>query len=246
MRKLLPTILLASLIAPTFAWAAGEDEPDEDRPAAKKGATKDVVVREIQRGPYIRTNVGTTAYIGSRRQILRAGTTLDISFGGDVVDKDKLSVSVEGTFSQALHNAALTYDQQGVLLGQGQIGTNQLIEGDIRTFGALLGVEASAYPVRRFGVGGHLGGGVTFIPLLMNRQFYDQDVVGLSQGDGAWGGPQNRPKVHSGPKPTIYVGPTFEYYTKLSHFSIGADIDFVYTIGLDMGLKATGYFKYTF
>jgi hypothetical protein len=244
MRQLVSALLLSSSFASSVGWAAEEDAEDDKKKS--RSADSAEVVREIERGPYVRANVGSTAYIGSRRQILRAGTTLDIAVGGDVVDKEKLSVSVEGTLSQALHNAALTYDNQGILLGQGQIGPQQLIQGDIHTFGLLLGVEASAYPVRRLGIGGHLGGGVTFVPLLMNRDYYATDVVGAAQGDGAWGGPQNQPAVHQGPKPTIYVGPTIEYYTKLSHFSIGLDVDFIYTIGLDLGLKPTGYFKYTF
>ena len=37
-----------------------------------------------------------------------------------------------------------------------------------------------------------------------------------------------------------------EYYTKLSHFSVGADIDVLYMLGLDLALNPTGYLKYTF
>ena len=44
----------------------------------------------------------------------------------------------------------------------------------------------------------------------------------------------------------MFAGPTFEYYTKLSHFSVGVDVDVVYGIGWDLGLNATGALKYTF
>lgn len=246
MRNLLSSFVLAGslLASTTFGEAfAEEDDKKADRKEEKaKAAAKDSVVREIVRGPYVRANVGTTAFIGARRSILRPGTTLDLSIGGEFVDKEKFSVGAEFTFTQALHNASLTAEEQGAV----GFGPNQLIEGDIHTLGALIGVEASAYPVRRVGLGGHLGGGLTFVPLLMNKTFYQSEVVGASQGDGYWGGPQNMPPVHQGPKPTIYAGFTLEYYTKLSHFSFGADIDFIYTIGLDFGLKPTGYLKYTF
>ncbi|MEO1576985.1 MAG: hypothetical protein AAFU65_18720, partial [Pseudomonadota bacterium] len=42
------------------------------------------------------------------------------------------------------------------------------------------------------------------------------------------------------------VGGTFEYYTKLSHFSIGADVDLVIVPGFDTGINPSGYLKYTF
>lgn len=237
MRYLLPSLALATSFA--NAWA---DEGGRKAEKAKASTTSTAAVQEIVRGPYVRANVGTTALIGSRRQILRPGTTLDLSIGGDFIDREKFSVSAEATFTQALHNASLTAEQQGAL----GLGPNQLIEGDVHTLGALVGLEASAYPTRRFGVGGHLGGGLTFIPLLMNKQFYQLEVVGQTQGGGYWGGPQNTPPVHQGPKPTIYAGLTLEYYTKLSHFSFGLDVDFLYTIGFDFGLKPTGYLKYSF
>jgi hypothetical protein len=44
----------------------------------------------------------------------------------------------------------------------------------------------------------------------------------------------------------VQGGPTFEYYTKLSHFSAGIDVDVFYAIGFDLGLNATGNLKYTF
>lgn len=242
MRYLLSSLVLTTTLAVSSAWAAEDDEGGRKAEKTSAAREKDSVVREIVRGAFVRANVGTTAFIGGRRQILRPGTTLDLAIGGEFIDKEKYSVGAEFTFTQALHNASLTAEEQG-LLG---FGPNQLIEGDVHTLGALIGVEASAYPLRRFGVGGHLGGGLTFVPLLMNKQFYQLEVVGASQGDGYWGGPQNTPPVHQGPKPTIYAGVTLEYYTKLSHFSLGLDIDFVYTIGLDFGLKPTGYLKYTF
>ena len=78
------------------------------------------------------------------------------------------------------------------------------------------------------------------MPLLVDSQYYQEDII------PAWGGTGNEPPVHRGPKPMVYAGPTFEYYTKLSHFSLGLDLDVIFPIGLDLGASATLFFKYTF
>ena len=44
----------------------------------------------------------------------------------------------------------------------------------------------------------------------------------------------------------VLGGPTFEYYTKLSHFSVGLDADVFYAFTFDLGASVTGYLKYTF
>jgi hypothetical protein len=41
-------------------------------------------------------------------------------------------------------------------------------------------------------------------------------------------------------------GPTIEYYTKLSHFSIGVDVDVYYVINFDLAVAPAGFLKYTF
>lgn len=229
--------LFSSLLMLTLAAAPAVAE--EGREAARREKKEaDGTVREINRGVYLRASVGSTGYLGARSSLLRFGTTLDLSVGGDFIDKPGLSASAEFTFSQAIHNG-VPYDQQDPALGP-----NRLIQGDIHTLAPMVGIEVSGYPVRRFGIGGRIGGGVMFVPLLMNRQYYDLEVVGTSGSSGAWRG--QRPAVHQGPKPVIYAGPTIEYYTKLSHFSLGLDADFIVPIGLDFGMKITGYFKYTF
>ena len=54
------------------------------------------------------------------------------------------------------------------------------------------------------------------------------------------------PGMQNSPKPVVFGGPTFEYYTKLSHFSVGVDVDVFYGIGWDLGLNGSGALKYTF
>jgi hypothetical protein len=44
----------------------------------------------------------------------------------------------------------------------------------------------------------------------------------------------------------VLLGPTIEYYTKLSHFSVGMDLDVTYVLNFDLGISPLGYLKYTF
>ena len=73
----------------------------------------------------------------------------------------------------------------------------------------------------------------------MDEAYYQQEVVG-----GAWGG--NDFGFHDTPHPMVIGGPTFEYYTKLAHFSVGVDADVFYAIGFDLGASVSGSLKYTF
>ena len=73
----------------------------------------------------------------------------------------------------------------------------------------------------------------------MDEGEYQTTVV-----EDAWN--NNRPTVHDQPHPVVIGGPTIEYYTKLSHFSVGIDVDASYAVGFDLGLSTTGTVKYTF
>lgn len=240
--------LALGALAPA-AMAQGLDF-DESQGRSKRDRSldfSDEVVREIVRGVYVKAAGGSTIYLMDRASpILRPGTTINFTVGQDVVDKPKLSAAWEVTIYQALHNG-LEYERQGALLQEGAIGPNRLIQGNSHNIALLVGGEVSGYVTRRFGIGGRLGGGVMISPLLMNRTAYDTRVIGTGgTSPGEWGGPQNRPTVHERPLPVVYAGPTFEYYTKLSHFSLGIDIDAMFAIGMDLGIVGTGYFKYTF
>ena len=227
MKRILP-LMLAGLMSSGTALAQSEN-------------TDASVVREIERGWFLKSNVGSTIYLGARRQVLRPGTTLAVTFGADLLDKPTTSAGFEVILQQAMHNG-LSYDVQPQV-----VDPSAFTQGDMYTFSAVLAGEFSFYPVRRFGIGARLGGGVMLTPLLLERTAYDEQVVGTGgSNSGAWGGPQFRPAVHDSPHPVILVGPTFEYYTKLSHFSIGVDADFIYAIGVDFGTSITGYLKYTF
>ncbi len=196
----------------------------------KDGAKGNEVVREIVRGVYIKAGAGSSQYILSYAGLIRPVVASHLAAGMDFIDRERMSVAWEVSLLQALHNGP-KFEELASVPG--------VVQGDIHTFSGLGYVEASGYLTRRFGVGVRAGGGVTMVPVLMEPTAYENEVV-----IGQWGG---QPAVaHSGPLPTFGGGPTIEYYTKLSHFSVGADVDVLYILNLDLALTPQGYLKYTF
>ena len=226
----------ALLIALTlFGTTAQAQDLDGDRGSSKKGAKsgKDEVVREVNRGMYMKAGAGSSQFIGSASGIIRPVVGLNLSAGQDFVDQERLSVAWEVNFAQALHHGP-KFDE----LFDVQQTHGLLVEGDIHTFTGIAFIEASTYLTRRFSIGIRGGGGITMVPVLMDATAFTDDVE-----LGIWGATSG---IHAGPLPTFGGGPTIEYYTKLSHFSVGADIDVLYMLGLDLALNPNGYLKYTF
>jgi len=213
--------------------AAAQD--DGARRKARKG---DNIVREVNRGLYLKSGVGVTPYFQQNslgNPVTGPVMTVDLSIGNDIVDQERLSMAVEAQLSQQLH--------QGPKLEEIPLevaaGVNPPISGDIHVFAATATFEVSGYLTRRFSIGVRGGGGVSLIPLLMNEQFYQELVLEPNGIQTA--------AAHQGPQPTIRGGGTIEYYTKLSHFSVGADVDVLMVLGsLGLGLSPVGYLKYTF
>lgn len=241
MKQLLGWLLVAMMGAASVDAVAEDfdlDEPDRKRAKRlRQSDFEDTIVREIERGYYLKAGAGSTIYFLYHRGALKPGTTLSLAVGGDFLDKEKLSAAWEFNFGQALHNGWV-YADQAAAASAGAYNPNYYFQGDIHSFSLLLTGEVSFYPVRRVGIGVRGGGGVMFTPLLMGRQAYEQVVL------PQWGG--QVPNVHNAPHPVVMFGPTFEYYTKLSHFSIGLDVDWLFSIGFDMGVMMQGYLKYTF
>jgi len=211
--------LAATLLASSTAFAQQEG--------------KDGVVREINRGIYMKSGIGATPYFQQNSaggSLLSPVMTVDLSVGNDIVDKERLSMAVEAQLSQQLHDGPKE-DVVGL--------EAPLVQGDVHVFAITATYEVSTYLTRRFGVGVRGGGGVSIIPLLMKDPYYSDQIV------AQWGGA--RAAAHEGIQPTIRGGATIEYYTKLSHFSVGADIDALVVLGsLGFGISPTGYLKYTF
>jgi hypothetical protein len=244
--KLLALTLLMSLVAPmpvAFAQSTYDDLDDsgskrtkEKKTSKKKAITESEVVREIERGFYAKAPIGSTLYLDtygatalSGNPIIRPGTYLALAVGQDFVDQERSSIAWELAFAQGVHNGEV-FDEL-VALG---MAPEQIIQGDLRTLNMLGNLEFSFYPARRLGIGLRAGGGVMFAPYLVNTEFF-QEKKG-----------QAPPIVHQTPHPIGFGGPTIEYYTKLSHFSVGLDVDVSYQIGFDLATTIAGYFKYSF
>lgn len=238
MRSLLALALTVAFIGAEDARAAEIQDLDGGSRKQAKSASRERdtgLVREIERGYFMKANLGSTMYLAPRGfDLLDPGTTVALSVGQDFIDRERMSVSWELMFHQTLNNGSRFNETGGFGLGP-----DLLIQGDIHTYTVIAAAEVSTYPTRRLGLGARAGAGVTLIPLLMFPSEYETQVV-----NGAWGG--NRAPVHDGPKPVILIGPTLEYYTKLSHFSVGVDVDMTLAIGFELGLSSTGYLKYTF
>ena len=233
MRTLL-TIAL-SLVA-TTAFAQGIENLDAADSKKKAKSSKEDVVREITKGTYIKAGAGSSQFFGiggtPYGQFLSPVIAMELGVGHEFVDNERLSVAGEFDIHQGLFNGPKEDELSG-------LPAAVLFQGDLHTFTMLGGVEVSTYPGRRFGIGLRAGGGVMVAPLLMHPDKYNGTVVAEY-----WQGLAS--PVHGNPLPLGFAGPTIEYYTKLSHFSIGLDLDVTYVIGFDLGLNGTGYLKYTF
>ncbi len=224
-------LVLSALIFSTTALA--QDDAAED--ARTAAASTEEEIREIARGYYLKSDIGSSIYLLTYGGGLLSGVmTIDLAVGSDFVDNERNSLAWEVIFSQSLLNG-VKYDQQPQLLP-----AEQFIQGDLHTFSGLAVFEGSIYPTRRLGIGVRAGGGVMYAPLLIEAAQYEEEVV-----IATWGGV--RSSVNEAIMPVILVGPTLEYYTKLSHFSVGVDVDAQYVIGLnDLAIVPKGFFKYTF
>jgi len=222
--------LCLTLVAGT---AVAQDSGASQRTARQTG---DDVVREIERGHYIKGGAGLTQFVGSYSKILYPVMGVNLAVGQDFVDKERSSLAWELIFNQTLQNGPRDDELPSYP------GT---VQGDVHTFAAIGVIEASTYPTRRLGLGVRAGAGVMAIPILMfddpegRRPGYTRDVV-----VGSWG---SQPSLaHNGALPMFVGGPTLEYYTKLSHFSVGVDVDVQYVMNLDLGVSPNAWLKYTF
>ena len=230
-------IALLALTAATDADAQTYEEYEAEEQGVKP--KKKRAVREIVKGTYAKTNVGAGIYLGRYAAWVKPGTSIALAVGQDFMDTEDLSMAWEISFFQGINNGT-DYEEQGAA---GCYDTDSCIQGDLRTYTFVGIYEASFYPTRRIGVGLRLGGGILLSPLLMDEKYYAEEVVG-DENSGAWLGYAS--SAHEGPHPVLLGGPTFEYYTKLSHFSTGVDVDIFYAVGLDLGASATATIKYTF
>lgn len=217
----------------------GPGDEDSSRDKRKQSGPKEV--REVTKGFYVKSNVGGALYLGKFSGFVRPGSSVTLAVGQDVLDRETMSGGWEVGFTQGIHNGC-NYELQAALAcsaNQGGTRPSPYVQGDLRTYTLAANGELSFYPVRRFGVGLRAGAGVLFSPLLMDEERYQTEVI-----QRYFGGVD--PGYHGPPKVVVLGGPTFEYYSKLAHFSVGADVDVFYALAFDLGMNITGYFKYTF
>jgi hypothetical protein len=240
-------LLAAALLLQPVLAPVAHAQDIEDLDGGGKGKTKtktsegkpqkDEIIREIERGLYAKANLGVAAYfLNHGGGILSSGTQLNLSIGSDFIDRERSSMAWEVGLAQGIHNGA-PWEITADLINSGALPPAAAIQGDTRTYAVTGAVEYSVYPSRRFGIGARAGGGLMFMPILLGREFYNTEVV---EEFGFV------PSAHQGVHPLVLAGPTMEYYTKLSHLSLGADVDAMYVLGFDLGVMATGYLKYTF
>ena len=251
-------LLAADVGLPAIAYGADIDDIDDTgKPSkAKKNKPEDAakadvtaVIREVEKGLYAKSAVGLTMWLGPNYgfatpvapifggPLVKPGPQLAFAVGQEFLDQEKQSAAWEVAFTQGTHNGVTWELQERSQMDE--LGfTAYHIQGDVRSFMLMVNGEYSYYPTRRIGIGARLGAGLMLTPLLMKKDFYYSTVV------PAWNGFD--PAVTRTPHPWIFAGPTFEYYTKLSHFSVGVDIDVGFAIGFDLGIMSTGYVKYTF
>lgn len=236
--------------AASVAFASDDDESsdleesDEDKGKKRKSSSKkQTQVREITRGFYAKTDVGVAFFVlPPFSQSISSGTLVSLSLGQDFVDNERSSMAWEVALSQGLHNG-IDVDNQEITVVDGCVNPEDLsgrgacTEGDLRTYTLQLNYEASTYLTRRVGIGLRVGGGVMYSPLLMDSAYYTDTVLPEYQGQAG---------IANAIVPMVFGGPTLEYYTKLSHFSVGIDVDAAYYIGWSLAVNAAGTLKYTF
>ena len=228
------TMISNEVSAQDLDFDTEEETKKKKRSKKVKNIEFDRDVREIERGLYSKANVGATIYVLNHSSPFTAPVnSLALSIGDDFVDRESLSMAWEVSFLQTVHNG-IAYDQQPE-----NIAPTNYFQGDTRGFALTAAYEVSKYPTRRFGIGLKLLGGIMGMPVLMHDATFDALVV--SQSWGLTETPNHR-KMYI----PVGGGPTLEYYTKLAHFSVGADIDVLYIVGWDLGISPTGYLKYTF
>jgi hypothetical protein len=228
------------LLASLLALSQGALAQDEDGEAASRRSARtsdNEVVREIVKGFYFKSDIGSTIYLNSHGLVRTQGAllsgvlSLGLGLGSEFIDRERFSAAWEIQVGQGLFNGPLLDEVVAVQ------STRPLVQGDIHTFTGTGVIELSTYFSRRFSLGARVGGGVLVAPLLMDNAGYQEELV------NPW---TRTASLHDGPAPLVLVGPTIEYYTKLSHFSVGADVDITYVLGFDLGISPLGYLKYTF
>ena len=244
-------LLAVPLAVPSVAMAQ-EDDPDEDYPddddddddieedesprERRAPPKRKRPTREVVKGAYAKINLGPLFWLGDISPFVSSsGTEIDFSFGYDVLDRLKFTLTVEASFFQVISNG------DGVSV---DLAFGSPIQGDFRIFGGMAAVRAGpnvgGRRVKRLAIAFHAGGGIAYSPPLVDMQ--SQNVISRIAASYGF--------IMQGiPLGLVQGGMGLEYYTRLSHFSLGLDVDFNVILGgpvVAMGLATNAFIKYTF
>ena len=229
MRKLLLLLCLCGLATPLVvsvpAMAAEDLEEDGSSRKRSSRGKKAVQAKEVHHGMYIKATFGSLGWLGPLGAESSFGTSASFEFGYDVVDILPFTLSISGTYYQGINN--------GISVDDGGSGITQ---GDFRSIGGLVGARMGFNPgkrkVRRWTIAVDVKGGIYVSPALREKGQYDSGALQASPGA------------------LILPGIGLEHFSRLSHFSLGADVHVPLVVGTPAGfvpgLDIVGFFKYTF
>jgi hypothetical protein len=226
----------------------GESRSTRARSTQKKKAT---MVREVVKGAYAKVNLGPIFWLPPISSSTNTtGTETDFAFGYDVVDRLSWTLSIEVDFVNIITNGCGVMADPGSggceyvateTNGDGIAGTS-FIQGDFRILGGTanlrIGPNFGGKRVKRASLAVQVGGGVGYSPPLI-------DIVSPNVQLRTGGGPLLQGRALG----LITPGIGFEYYTKLAHFSVGADVDTSIIVGgprIAAGVALDFFVKYTF
>ena len=272
MLKLSPLLLLLFALplvaaAPAVAFAQddedypdddddGDDDDDDDDPEGlerderrarpeRTAAKKKRPSREVVKGAYAKANMGVgIALPPFRKYTSGTSTQVDFSFGVDALDRLAFTLTVEGSLFNMISNATGPVEvAPGSPCPTEQIGNIcvSTVQGDYNLIGGTVAVRFGpnfgGKRVKRLHLAIQVGGGVGTSPKLVdeNSDLFAANGLVLLQG---------------GPVGIITPGIGLEYYTRLSHFSVGLDVDFNVVVGragvVPMWVAPSLFIKYTF
>jgi len=223
------------------------DAPEDVEPERRQGTRKKRrrKVREVVKGAYLKINVGPQFWLPPISAVTSTSATeLDFSFGYDIIDQLGFTLTVEGSFTTLVANGSGVNDEAAF---QQLLALNiaPSIQGDFRVFGGTvnlrLGPNFGGKKTKRGNFSIQIGGGAGYSPPLIDLQ--DPLVINRMNANGTG-------KIMQGQfLGLITPGIGLEYYTKLSHFSLGVDIDANIILGgptVAIGVGTNFFAKYTF
>lgn len=213
--------------------ARENDRREGTSKSTKKQPKRRRPTREVVKGFFVKINLGPNIWLPPISTWTNTtGTAMDFSVGYDIIDKLNFTLSVEGSFNQLLTNGIGVSDSSHT-----DIGPPSPIQGDFRvlagTAALRIGPNFGGRKIKRANLSFIIGGGVGNSPQMVET-WADNGYDGILQG-----------RVLG----LVTPGVGIEYYTKLSHFSLGLDVDYNLIIGgpvIAMGVAADFFVKYTF